>query len=336
VLVSTQGGTAGTTVVRAFVSDAQLHTGVTSSWLVLGLLAVGLFGLGLVVADRMGRSLVRDIDDLAGTAHRLSGGDLTAQSGVSEPPELAEVGRALNTLGGRITDLLRAERERAADLSHRLRTPLTLLKLEVEAVDAGADRQRLGAAVAAVERGVDRVITEARRPTERAAPAICDAASVARERAAFWQPLAEDEGRLLRTDVVDRPVPVRVGADDLAAALDALIGNVFAHAGEDAGIMITVAVLAGDGATGTAEVTVSDTGPGIPADLASRGVSGAGSTGLGLDIAAGTARSAGGTMIIDVGDRGGTAVRLRLPVTDDPIEQDVVHRSSEQPDSRLG
>ena len=98
-------------------------------------------------------------------------------------------------------------------------------------------------------------------------------------------------------------------ARDLGDALDALIGNVFAHTPE--GVAFRVAV-ARSSAT-TAWVEVADDGPGIPAaDVLERGRSEAGSTGLGLDIARRTAERGGGSIEIGSSPSGGARVRLVL------------------------
>ena len=122
----------GTAVIEVFVPTEVLRAGVTRTWLVLGGLGVVLLLLALVVADRLARSLTRPVTDLAATAHRLGSGDLTARATPAGPAEVREVASAVNRLAGRIDELLAAERESAADLAHRLRTPLTALRLDVE------------------------------------------------------------------------------------------------------------------------------------------------------------------------------------------------------------
>ena len=61
-------------------------------------------------------------------------------------------------------------------------------------------------------------------------------------------------------------------------------------------------------------LAICDAGPGIadPASAVRRGVSGAGSTGLGLDIAQRSAHSAGGRLEITRGPLGGARVALLL------------------------
>lgn len=105
-------------------------------------------------------------------------------------------------------------------------------------------------------------------------------------------------------------MPVHGGADELAAALDALLGNVHTHT--PAGTAYSV-VLATHG--DRAVLTVRDRGPGIadPAAALDRGRSGAGSSGLGLDIAARTAEAAGGALRLESGVHGTTVV-LDLPL----------------------
>ena len=298
----------GTAVIEVLVPAAQLRAGVTRTWLVLGGLGLVLLVLALAVADRLARSLTRPVTELASTAERLGTGDLTARAAIAGPPEVQAVGLAVNRLAARIGELLSAERETAADLAHRLRTPLTALRLEVESLGPG-DRDRVLDDVDALGRGIDEVIAEARRPVREGLAAGCDAATVVADRVRFWSVLAEEEGRAVTVDLAAAPLPVRVSAADLAAAVDAVLGNVFAHTPEGAAFGVTVR----SSPRGGAEVVVRDTGPGVPdaAGALLRGSSGGGSTGLGLDIARRTARASGGTLDLS-SSTAGTTVTLTL------------------------
>jgi signal transduction histidine kinase len=296
----------GTAVIEVFVPTERLRAGVTRTWLVLGGLGVVLLLLALVVADLLARSLTRPVTDLAKTAHRLGSGDLSARATPAGPPEVREVASAVNRLAGRIDELLAAERESAADLAHRLRTPLTALRLDVEGLPA-ADRARLLADVDAVGQGIDEVISEARRPVREGLGAGCDATAVVGGRVHFWSVLAEEEGRAVTVDLPGVPLPVRVAAADLGAAVDALLGNVFSHTTD--GTAFRVAVRPRD--AGGAEVSVSDRGPGTEPAAVARGSSGGGSTGLGLDIARRTAEASGGVLRIE-SSPAGTSVTLVL------------------------
>jgi len=303
ILVPVQSA-AGSTVIRSYVPESLLSDGVARTWLALAGLGLFLFGFGLLLADRLGRRLVGSVTALAGTADRLATGDLAARVTPSGPAELRRVGAELNQLADRIGELLAAERKEVADLAHRLRTPVTALRLDVDSLRDDEERARLAADVDSLGRGVDEVIRTARRPVREGVRAYADLAAVAAQRFAFWAVLAEDTGRPASFTGSPVPVPVRTSAEDLAAALDALLENVFTHTPDDAALHVAVGTLADGGGN----VAVEDAGGG-PSVAHERGVAG---TGLGLDIARRTAESAGGRLTVDSGPLGGTRVRLDL------------------------
>ncbi len=303
VLVAVEGLPAGTAVIRSFVPNAELRHGVARAWLLL--LAVGSFLLllSVVVADQLARSLVRPLIAVAHAADRLASGDLSARAVVDGPPEVRLAGNGLNRLATRIGDLLAHERETVADLSHRLRTPLTALRIDAESMRDS----RLIDDVAAMERTVSEIIREARRQRGEATGMPCDARLAIAERAAFWRPLAEDQDRLMSVSVPGDPAIVGTSADDLAACVDILLENVFAHTPEGAGLAVRLSHRAGGGAW----LVVADDGPGFaPAGEVRRGWSGGGSTGLGLDIARRIAEESGGTLTIGQSASGGSRVTL--------------------------
>ena len=309
ILVAVQGLNGGTAVVRTFVSNADLTKGVTEAWLILAALGIVLLGLGVAVADRLVGSVTRPIGELARVSHVLATGDLDARASPDGPPEVREVATGLNHLAGRIRDLIWQEREQVADLSHRLRTPLTALRLEVEAMpDAQDPDGHLLLQVQALEQAVTSLIEDARTRTRTAGS--CDAAEVAAERAAFWLVLANDQSRVMSTELAAGPLPVAVAAPELAACLDALLGNVFAHTPQGTSFTVRLRPRAEGGAV----LSVADTGPGFAdADLVRRGASGGQSTGLGLDIARQAAEASGGSLSIKPGPGGHVVVELGPP-----------------------
>jgi signal transduction histidine kinase len=292
-------------VIRTFVSDDALTAGVPRAWLLLGGLGVALLLVSLVVADRLARSFVRSTVDLAAVSHRLGRGELDARADTSAPGELGVVATALNGLAGRIDELLREERETIADLSHRVRTPLTSLRMEAESLDPEA-ADRIGAGVDAVNRAVSDVIQQARK--RGAAPSSADAAEVVAGRVAFWAVLAEDTERDVTVDVAPGPLPVALSTADLEACVDALLGNVFAHTPN--GTPLHVGLSAMDSG---ARLTVADAGPGLlDPGMLLRGVSGTGSSGLGLDIVRRAAERTGGEVRFDRSEAGGLRVVVDL------------------------
>jgi signal transduction histidine kinase len=304
VLVAVEGLPGGTAVIRSFVPDAVLRHGVARAWLLL--LAVGAFLLllSVTVADQLARSLVRPLTGLALAADRLASGDLSARATVTGPQEVRRAGHGLNRLATRIDDLLARERESVADLSHRLRTPLTALRIDAESLRDS----RLLDDVTAMERTVSGIIQEARRQRRGQGQTVsCDAAAVIAERAAFWRPLAEDQDRRMSVEVTAEPAIVQVPRDDLAACADVLLENVFTHTPEGVALAVRLSHRAGGGAW----LVVADDGPGFPpGGPGGRGLSGGGSTGLGLDIARRAAEESGGTLTIGRSASGGGCVTL--------------------------
>lgn len=282
----------GTAVIRVIIGQDELNEGVLRARLALLGLAVVLLLLAVAVGDTLARSFIGPIEAVADTAEQLAAGDLDARVTPDGPPETRSVALALNRLAARIIELLHAEREAVADLSHRLRTPVTALRLDVEALPAGPERDRLDGDVASLTRSIDTVITEARRPIREGVDARCDATEVVAARIGFWSALADDEQRRIDTALPTRPLLVASTATDLAATVDALLGNVFAHTPAGTPFSVSLTELP-EGAL----LTVADAGPGWRlAHPEARGRSGAGSTGLGLDIASRTAAASGGSL----------------------------------------
>jgi signal transduction histidine kinase len=300
----------GTAVIQTFVPATALTEGVVPTWLVLAALGAGLVALGVLVADRLARNLVRPVVEASQVSHRLAAGDLDARAVPGGPDEIREVAAGLNHLADRIGGMLREERESVADLSHRLRTPLTALRLEAEALPEGDRTGRIVESVDALERAVTQVINDARSRSDQAAAggaASCDAAAVMADRVAFWSVLAEDTDRRVDTTVAPGPLPVQVAAADLAAAVDALLGNVFAHTPDGTAFEVRL-----ERRQGGARVVVADAGSGFTRADVDRGASRAASTGLGLDIARRVAQSSGGAFATGRSALGGAEVILDL------------------------
>jgi signal transduction histidine kinase len=300
----------GTAVVRAFVSNAELTKGVAQSWLILAGLGLLLLAVGIVVANLLVGTVTKPISELARVSHRLAAGGLEARASPAGPPEVRELAQGLNHLAGRIRELIWQERESVADLSHRLRTPLTALRLELEGVADSADPEgRLDQQVQALEDAVTTLIEDA-RTRGSSEPGSCDAAEVTRQRASFWTVLADDQGRPMRLDVARGSLMVGVAEPELGACLDALLGNVFAHTPQGTGFTIELTPRPRGGAL----LSVHDEGQGFARpDPVRRGASGGGSTGLGLDIARQTAESSGGSLSIGQGPGGHVIVELGPP-----------------------
>ncbi len=318
-----------TSVVETFVPDSALDGGTARDWWILLGIALGLVIGSVIVVDRLARGAVSSARNLVQAAMAVGGGDLGVRIQPSGPRELAEAGYAFNRMADRLITSRTSEREMVADLSHRLRTPLTVLRLDAEALDpddthigefsaAELDRRRgirrIRQASATREGEVNQLINTTRQAVAAQVAAaqesgVCDAAEVVRERMTFWSALAGDQNRPYRVVGAQLRIPVPVARTELAAALDAVLGNVFRYTPQ--GTAFEVGISRRDG---WVAVRVDDAGPGIPDPerAMQRGQSQQGSTGLGLDIARRAAQAAGGSVSLDRAAMGGASVVMLL------------------------
>ena len=137
----------------------------------LALVGLALLALAILVGDRIAARLSRSVHELAVVADRVGSGDLTATVTPAGPREVKSVGRVLNGLGARISQLLADERELGADLSHRLRTPATALRLDAESLADPQERERMSEHVDHLVEAIDAAVRAARHPATCAAPA---------------------------------------------------------------------------------------------------------------------------------------------------------------------
>jgi signal transduction histidine kinase len=295
-------------VIEVFVPAADLQRGVHTAWLSLIGVGVALVAGSVAVADRLGTRIVRAVRDLAAATHGFGSDGLAVRVKPAGPPELAGVGHAFNAMADRMVGLLRSERELAANLSHRLRTPLTALRLDLETRGGWPDLARLRQTVMIMSDEVDGIIRTALEPLSARTGDRCDLTDVLADRLAFWAVLAEDHGRPWTLIGGATPLWIPVRAADAAMAIDALLGNVFHHTPEGTPFRA--------GVVGSCLV-VEDDGPGIadPDGALRRGTSSSGSTGLGLDIVGQFAVMAGGSVVIERATSGGTRIEVCIKST---------------------
>jgi len=304
------GGGPSSYVVRVDATGDVLDIGARR----LALVLVGSGAVAVVVGAAVGLLAARAISTptlaLTGTARRLRDGDLAARVEPSGPVELRELGETLNHLAARIEELLEHEREAAADIAHRLRTPLTALGLEIEALDDVDQAAALQERAVRLQVALDDVIADM-RDVETPTINTVDVAAVVERRTNDWRDVAAATGRPFRVVLPADPCEVPLDAESFEAALDAVVGNAFTHTPPDAAIAVTVAQTHDD----AVRVVVDDAGPGLPdGTVAARGRSGGGSTGLGLDIASRTAAAAGGSLELATAPTGGARVTMALPL----------------------
>ncbi|MFJ6636286.1 sensor histidine kinase [Streptomyces sp. NPDC091376] len=293
--------------VDVAVDAANVSREMNGVFASVALAAVVLPILAALVADRLGRSVVRTAEQLTDVASKLRQGQLDARFHGEGPKELQHLGMTLNTLAARIDALITNEREALADLSHRLRTPITSLMLQAESVTNHEDARRLLTGLSDLNNEVTRIIRLARHPIGHQGSLTARLDAVVTERVAFWSALAEEQDRVCALTVEHTDCWVYVPAPELEAAIDALLENVFTHTPDGTAMRIKVS----RNPEGGAAVTLEDDGPGFSDyRVIERGRSTGGSSGLGLDIARRTATMSGGRLLIGEGATGGAHVSL--------------------------
>jgi len=309
VVVRSSLGLSGTVVARTVVPRDIYHKGVAETTIALAALGMALLLASMFAADRLGRRISAPVRRLAVVAQSMRDGHLDARMPERGTSEVVALATALNQLAARVQQLLAEGRDSVADLSHRLRTPVTALRLDTDSIADPEVAERLRQHVSQLERTVDALVHDARRPT-RPGTTSCDVGRIVKERADFWSALAEEQGRQLSVSVPpDRELRAKLDAADLSDVVDVLIDNVFAHTDEGVPLEVWVAPRP----NGAVVLTVEDGGHGLPqADIIARGSSGAGSTGLGMDIVRQAASSSGGTMEVGRSRLGGALVRVVL------------------------
>ncbi|MFI6094334.1 sensor histidine kinase [Lentzea sp. NPDC051213] len=290
----------GGAVVSVVPATVPFPWAVTSAVVGLALLTLG---VAVLLGHRPFKPVLSALGVLASSAGR--------RVRLTGPRELEALASSINAAGERTSRLRAKEREMIADVSHRLRTPLTALRLDADAVGAGPVADRIRSAVSTLGHDVDRII-QALQPAESDSPSTCDVASVVEARMAFWSAHAANQGRPCEIDVGE-PAWVPLSPDALGAVVDALLENVFRHTPTAAPVGVSVVRHAG-----WVTLAVEDGGTGVadPSSALHRGSSGGGSTGLGLDIARAAAEATGGTIHLERGRLGGARVRLRFGEAD--------------------
>ncbi|MGI9196655.1 MAG: ATP-binding protein [Candidatus Nanopelagicales bacterium] len=307
--------------VRLSLPEDQVLAAVrqTQMWLALFVLSV-IVAAGFV-AWLLARSIAAPLEELAVVATDLPD-DLGLRADEDHgPKEVRAVAVALNTTASRLSELVHRAQRVAADASHHLRTPLTGVRLRLEAIEeTSADPRIAGEAAAAtaevdrLTRRIDQVLALAKSDASSVASEIVDVSSVAADRVAAIEPLVVEGDRRIEAEI-EPDVLAHALPGSVSRSIDELLGNATAYARSRIRLSVSR-----EGAR--AVVRVEDDGPGIDEAEAThvfqrfvRGASAVpGGSGLGLALVRESAEASGGSAEAGRSALGGLCVTVRWPV----------------------
>lgn len=306
--------------VTVQVPAAPLRTRQTQVTLAVLFLAVLSVATGTVVATVTARRLARPLRHVASRAAKLGGGDFRPDPARYRVHELDMVAEALDTSAAALSQLVRRERQLVGDVSHQLRSRLTALQLRLDSLTMHSDPVVVEDALAAQEQAdqlaevLDELLAAAAAAREAGAEPI-DLSTTLPAIAQEWRGLLHADARSLRVRVADGLI-VRATPARLREVIGVLLDNARKHGSGP----VTLSARQGE-KEGTVVVSVGDNGAGVPDALVphifDRGVSGAGSTGVGLALARALVEADGGRLELS-GQRPATfSVFLRVPRSTD-------------------
>lgn len=304
--------------VELSVPAGPMRTGQLQYACLVVLLVVLSVGVGTIVAVVTARRLASPLRNLADRAARLGGGDFRPDPDRYGVGELDMVAGTLDSSASALARLVQRERDLVGDVSHQLRSRLTALQLRLESLAAAPDDETATDGVAAMEQAerLAQVLDELLAAAGAARSVEAEPVNLSRELVAIageWHELLRGQGRALRTRVPDG-LTARVTPTRLREAIGVLLDNAHRHGRG------TVTVSARCEET-TVVVEVSDSGAGVPDELVAhvfeRGVSGSGSTGVGLALARALVDADGGRLELATARPATFALFLPAPRADD-------------------
>ncbi len=308
------------------ISNTQVLLGRLNRGVVLAGLIAGALGLGLALG--LAYTLIRPIQALTYAAQKLAEGDLTQRVEIRGDDEIATLGRTFNQMADSLQQGEEARRAMTADIAHELRTPLAVQRANLEAMQDGVYPLSVDNLAPVIEQ--NRLLTHLVEDLRTLA--LADAGQISLERTPTdVSGLAQRVVERFQPQALAQQVSlvIRLPAAPLAdAALDPIrveqiLTNLLSNAMRytPSGGQIEVAI---DATPSSVELSVHDTGPGIPnEDLPfifgrfyrvdkSRNRAEGGS-GLGLSIARQLARAHDGDLTVANHPSGGAVFTLRLP-----------------------
>lgn len=286
----------------------------------IGILLV-LFGLSLIVGWLVASRSLRPIDEITSVARDIQATDLDRRIGLEGPDdELTRLANTFDAMLDRLSGSFRSQQRFLAHTSHDLRTPLAVIRSNLEVIsndpDATVEDWRQTGEV--VERAADRIsvmvddlLAVARQELAGATLTSIDPAKIVTELVSDLGPAARADGVVIEADLPDEPVAVMADPDMLRRAIGNLVDNAVRESPEGGSVSVA---LRREGEW--TYLGVLDRGPGIDVDLALNGDHGDG--GMGLGIVRQIVAMHAGRLSAVVRPEGGSVLSIAVPDRSDP------------------
>lgn len=247
-------------------AQSDFQSGLTRAlWIagiVGGVVAVALGGL-------LAWTIVRPLRHVTHAARRVARGELEARVRADGADEVAELGQAFNSMAAALQRDRELRHNMTADIAHELRTPLSVLRGNVEAMLDGVtppnreNLQSLHEETLLLGRLVDdlRTLTLAEAGRLELRPEPTDMAELARQTARSLESQASAKGIRLALELPPASLRAHVDPDRTTQALRNLLANAIRYSPPGSAVTVRV-VEEREGVV----VTVVDNGPGIPPD----------------------------------------------------------------------
>ena len=287
-----------------------------------GLIAMVLVGLAAARVMRGVRSMSAPIDDLADAAEQIERGDYSVRVTEAGSPRMHVLARAFNQMSARLEHSDAARRAFLADAAHELRTPLSIIKGQVEAIADGiypADAEHMATINLQIE-ALEQLIDDMRTVALAEAGALAldlkpvDLGALIDQSVAAFAADAGAADVQLSADYPPGLPAARADEGRVRQILRNLLSNAVRHT--PAGGRVTVSAL---GAGAWLTVRVADTGSGIAPELLPTVFDrfakepGSPGSGLGLAICRDLVEAHGGEISIASEIDRGTTLTFTLP-----------------------
>ena len=309
------------TVLTVTVATAAFGDASSGARIAAGAAGGALFILGLLFIGRSVRRMAGPIGEVMEAADRVADGDYTARVSARGPGEVRRLGRAFNEMTARLQASDSQRRRLLADVTHELRTPLAVIRGNLEGIVDGVyapDEEHL-TTVLEETRVMARLLDDLQTLSTAEGGALrldrepTDVGALADEVVSAFAPRAAEAGVAISASPSNLPT-IKVDPLRIRQVLENLVANALRHT--PPGGSVTIQLSHDDSGVALA---VSDTGAGIPPeqlnsifDRYTRSADSGGS-GLGLAIAKSLVEAHGGSIQAENATGHGATIRLVLP-----------------------